>query len=534
MAIPALLSKKANAPVMMRITREDEHYIGRARPALHSRAKVGFDKEGRITARRHVRRRRQRSVRSGRRRPVGRRHRSRSPISRRRCGGAASPCSPTRRRAARSARPAACRASRSWSRFSPKAARKLGIDQVAIHQINAPEGKAKFGARQRARQRQYATSAFVKEALDKGAEMFNWEEKKARSGKRIGTKVRGAGVAISTYSAGSIGFDGLLVIRPDGRVQFQSGIGNLGTHAIMRRASRRRRTDRRAVGAVRRHLGQHEQEPAVDLRVGRQPDDACDDARGARRRHRRDEDDPGDRRQGASAARPAATTSPTASVVGGPAARMTLAQVGAEGDRARRQVRRSRAAGGYQRLDQDLGDEPGRAGTDGRRARQLSRATASRSPIVAGFAEVEVDVETGKFHILEYAAVADVGTVINPRSLRGQTFGGSMLGIGHAISQKWVYDQHYGVPLAKRFHYSKPPTILDAPPAFKWAALEHPRSGNAGRRARHRRAAGRRRLRRGAERDRRCGRRRGLPAHAGDGRHDSDGARSRARRHTNR
>jgi CO/xanthine dehydrogenase Mo-binding subunit len=32
MAIPALLSKKANAPVMMRVTREEEHYIGRARP----------------------------------------------------------------------------------------------------------------------------------------------------------------------------------------------------------------------------------------------------------------------------------------------------------------------------------------------------------------------------------------------------------------------------------------------------------------------------------------------------------------------
>jgi hypothetical protein len=32
MAIPALLSKKANAPVMMRISREEESYIGRARP----------------------------------------------------------------------------------------------------------------------------------------------------------------------------------------------------------------------------------------------------------------------------------------------------------------------------------------------------------------------------------------------------------------------------------------------------------------------------------------------------------------------
>jgi CO/xanthine dehydrogenase Mo-binding subunit len=46
-----------------------------------------------------------------------------------------------------------------------------------------------------------------------------------------------------------------------------------------------------------------------------------------------------------------------------------------------------------------------------------------------------------------------------------------MLGIGHAISQKWVYDQHYGVPLAKRFHYNKPPTILDAPSVFDYDAV---------------------------------------------------------------
>jgi CO/xanthine dehydrogenase Mo-binding subunit len=50
MAIPALLSKKANAPVMMRITREEEHFIGRARPGILARVKVGFRKDGRITA----------------------------------------------------------------------------------------------------------------------------------------------------------------------------------------------------------------------------------------------------------------------------------------------------------------------------------------------------------------------------------------------------------------------------------------------------------------------------------------------------
>src|SRR5439155_11719328 len=93
---------------------------------------------------------------------------------------------------------------------------------------------------------------------------------------------------------------------------------------------------------------------------------------------------------------------------------------------------------------------------------------------VAGFAEVEVDIETGKYHIVDYLAVGDVGTVIHPQSLGGQLMGRSMLGIGHTIGQKWVYDQHYGVPLAKRFHYNRPPTILDAPQKMAWDALNIP------------------------------------------------------------
>jgi len=48
--IPALLSKKANAPVMMRISREEETFIGRARSCLLGRMKAGFSNEGRILA----------------------------------------------------------------------------------------------------------------------------------------------------------------------------------------------------------------------------------------------------------------------------------------------------------------------------------------------------------------------------------------------------------------------------------------------------------------------------------------------------
>jgi CO/xanthine dehydrogenase Mo-binding subunit len=51
MAIPAVLSKKAGGrPVQMRISREEENYIGRARPGIHLRARIGFRKDGRIIA----------------------------------------------------------------------------------------------------------------------------------------------------------------------------------------------------------------------------------------------------------------------------------------------------------------------------------------------------------------------------------------------------------------------------------------------------------------------------------------------------
>lgn len=79
----------------------------------------------------------------------------------------------------------------------------------------------------------HATSAFLKEALRRGAEQFNWRGRVARSPKRTGSKVRGVGASLSCYVGGTVGFDGLLVITPNGRVRFQSGIGNLGTESLI-------------------------------------------------------------------------------------------------------------------------------------------------------------------------------------------------------------------------------------------------------------------------------------------------------------
>jgi CO/xanthine dehydrogenase Mo-binding subunit len=93
---------------------------------------------------------------------------------------------------------------------------------------------------------------------------------------------------------------------------------------------------------------------------------------------------------------------------------------------------------------------------------------------VIGFAEVEVDVETGTVTLVDYLAVGDVGTVVNPRSLLAQLKGGSCLGIAHALFQKSVVDPRYGVTLGDRFHYSKPLSILDIPSNMQAEAVGLP------------------------------------------------------------
>ena len=41
----------------------------------------------------------------------------------------------------------------------------------------------------------------MKQALDRGAELFDWPARSARAGQRTGTTVHGVGVAVGAYSA---------------------------------------------------------------------------------------------------------------------------------------------------------------------------------------------------------------------------------------------------------------------------------------------------------------------------------------------
>ncbi len=99
-----------------------------------------------------------------------------------------------------------------------------------------------------------------------------------------------------------------------------------------------------------------------------------------------------------------------------------------------------------------------------------------RMSFVVGFAEVEVDVETGDIRMVDYAAGTDAGTIIHPKTYEGQIFGGAIQGFSVALSQKWVYDRRWGLLVAKRFYNNRPPGILDVPyeQPMKWGNADLP------------------------------------------------------------
>jgi xanthine dehydrogenase molybdenum-binding subunit len=472
-AIPAVLAKKTGMPVMMRISREEEHYIGRARTGLHGRAKIGFRKDGRITAldlfivqdngpyASQGDFRSAGSISSLAYQPMAMRWRGVSVVT-----------NTPPRSAQRS--PGGMQVNAMIEPIISKAARKLGIDQVVIRQVNAPAGKAPFGAPDaKTGKRNYVTSAFVREALDRGAELFGWAEKKQRSGKRQGSKVRGVGVGVGPYVGGSIGFDGLMIVKPDGRVHVQAGIGNLGTESVfdsMRVIAEVLDTPWEQIDVTFGNTGKHL--PWTCVSAGSQTIHAMTRANHA-----------------------AATDLKTKlqeiaakDLGGGPEAYdvgngRVFRKGGGRGLTFAQAAQRAIELGG--RYDGHALPENINAFTKTSAAALAGQGLmgvakdayprdGSTHSYVIAFAEVEVDVETGQYTILDYTGVGDVGTVIHPRNVRGQIFGGSMLGIGHAIGQKWVYDKQYGLPLAKRFHYNKPPTILDIPQSVKLDALDLP------------------------------------------------------------
>lgn len=79
------------------------------------------------------------------------------------------------------------------------------------------------------------------------------------------------------------------------------------------------------------------------------------------------------------------------------------------------------------------------------------------------FAEVEVDIITGKIEVLEIYNVHDSGTIINPKLAEGQVQGGVSMALGYALSEKMIFDNKTGKLLNNNLLDYKLQTILDTP-----------------------------------------------------------------------
>ena len=474
MAIPALLSRKAGKPVMMRITRREEHFIGRARPGIQGRIKIGFRRDGRVTAIDMF------LVQDGG--PYGRSgdHMQAAeyaslmyqPLHQRVRGVSIYTNTPPR--SAQRA-PGGLQAVSMMAPLMHKAAKQLNLDPLDMIRINAPAGQAKFGRPQQGVQPN-VSSAFVREAADKGAAAFDWPAMRAKSGQRNGSKVTGVGVALSAFAAGASGMDGLLTIRPDGKVYIQQGIGNLGTESVFdtaRAAMEALQTDWDQAEVIWGNTSKHL--PWSSLQAGTMTTHAHTRANYAAGQDAR-------RKLQEIAAKDLGGAPESYEVADG--------RVFRRGSRSRglsfaQAAARAIALGGRydgHELPEDINAMTTTSGTALAGLGLMGVAkdnyqTGGRvQSYCIGFAEVEIDVETGAIDLKDYRVATDCGTVVNPRTLAAQLHGGGIQGFSEALGRKWVYDRRWGLQVSNRFYSNRPPTILDVPHEreMQWVAENQP------------------------------------------------------------
>ncbi|EFL52182.1 aldehyde oxidase and xanthine dehydrogenase molybdopterin binding [Solidesulfovibrio fructosivorans JJ]] len=470
--IPALLARKTNAPVMMRVTREEEQYIGRARPSLIGRMRAGFSKEGRLTALdmfvvmdNGPYEEQYDAFISGRMASL-----LYQPRAMRWRGVTVLTNTPTR---AAQTSPGGLQAQAFMGPVLAKAAKRLKLDPLAVCRINSPEGRAPVGPPKPDGTLHAATSAFVKEALDQGAEAFGWQRRRDRPAPDNGPVRRGLGVATGCFVAGTIGFDGLFVITPEGRLRIHTGVGNLGTESfsdVQRVVADAMDVPWEACEILWGDTGKHLGWSCVS--GGSQTVHAMSRAGLAASLDAK-------RKLREIAARTLGGGPEEYAVGGGRVFRAATGQGLSFAEAAKRAIALGGAYDGHECPD-DVHKltKVSVAALAGQGLVAVAKDAFGRDgqtySYVAAFAEVAVDTETGMYRITDFHAQADAGRIVHPQAFGGQVFGRSMLGIGHATSQKWFYDTHYGLPVAKRFYQTRPPTILSAPEKFSWGAVGRP------------------------------------------------------------
>ena len=473
MAMPALMSKKLGGrPCLLRVTRNEEYDNGMARAGFQGYMKLGFGEDGKLLATdvyvvqdlgptngfwdfNNVG-----NATSIVFQPLAMRFRATPVLTNTVPKGAQR--GPGENQCANMIEP-----------LFDKAARELGMDRVALRVVNAPGrggADAKYGPKQGP-----VTSAYLKEALEQGAEKFNWAERSKNSGARNGSKVRGYGVASAYHSAGANGFDGLVRITPDGILHVHTGIGNLGTFSYAstsRVAAEVLGYDWGRVvierGGTLKHipwnLGQFGSNTNFTMTrtnfvAATYASDMLKEIAAAT--------------HGGAAAdyelKDETVTNGTATITFAEAAKKAIEMGG-------------KYAG--HEVDDELNPMT-KAATVGVAGTGLVAAAKDKLPregtvpaLSAGFIEVDVDTETGKVEILDYLGVADCGTVIHPMGLAAQVRGGAIMGFGLATTERHVYDPEYGRPNARTLYQSKPHSYLDVPTTIEWDAVDQPDAQN--------------------------------------------------------
>jgi CO/xanthine dehydrogenase Mo-binding subunit len=466
--IPALLSKKAGRPVMMRVTRDEEYAFGRARPGYQGSVKIGFRKDGRITALDlfiiHSNGpylgfwdfRNSGDAVSLVYQPMAMRWRGTSVLTN------TPPRAPQRG-------PGENQIAAAIEPFIDKAARKLGVDRVAIRRINAPTNDGKIGPKQGP-----ITSSYLPEALDKGAARFNWAKKQALSGQRKGSKAIGIGVGTAFHSAGRNGFDGLVVIKPDGKLYIHNGAGNLGTFSYAATS----RTAAEVLGMPWERCEIVSGDTSKNM-PWNSPQVGSNTSFTLTRTNYVAAMDAKKKLQEIAAK--ALSGAPDDFEVGN--GRVFLKSDSAKGMSFAEAAQQAIKLGGKysgQELPKDLNSITARAtaalagqGLDGV-AKDTLPIKGLPAAFCAAFVQVEVDLETGHVEITECLEVADCGTVIHPKNLGNQLTGGAVQGFGFALTEKHVFDTKLGLAATKALSTAKPPTYLDVPLNLQWEAVNQP------------------------------------------------------------
>jgi len=468
MGIPILLAKKANRPVMLRVNRAEEALLGSSRPGFQGRIKIGLRADGRVSAvdMYVVQQNGPHNGGGDLRSAAGSVTLLYQPLAMRFRGIAvATNTTPTGAQRG----PGQNQIATVIEPILDKAARQLGLDPVALRRINAADHAGKYDGTQGP-----ITSSYQREALDQGAEAFGWAARKARSGQRRGSKVTGIGVGQAFHSAGRSGYDGLVVLTPEGRLNIHSGVGNLGTYS-------------------------HTSTSRVAAEVLKCGWESCVVVRGDSRRHL-----PWSSSQSGSNT---SFTMTRANYVAGMDALQKLKEIaaldlgGAPEDydiggeavfaiaaperrlsyreAAQRAIELGGRYSGHE-APEDI-HEITRAALNGVAgtglvgvAKDNLEHSAMVPAIAAGFIEIELDLETGKYDIVDYLGVADCGQVLHPMGLAAQVRSGAVMGFGLAGSERHIYDPQTGLPANRGFHDAKLPTYLDTPVSMATLAVDAP------------------------------------------------------------